>query len=146
MLEKYRLKPEQIIMEEVRIPIESVGDIPQVVIERYVDIDKTLTAQLEALQPAIEEAKDDMESKWRVKLLDAGIIVMDADDIPEDLYNQSYLDNALEHAKKEGAKGLVDFIEAISKCRRTTSRHRVNYITLSKKAWTAILEERKIIQ
>ncbi|KKN65890.1 hypothetical protein LCGC14_0477070 [marine sediment metagenome] len=44
---------------------------------------------------------------------------------------------------KAQLKKVVDKIEEVSKCRRTTSKHRVNYITLSRKMWQAILEEIK---
>ncbi len=42
---------------------------------------------------------------------------------------------------KAQLKKVVGRLEEISKARRTTSKHRVNYITISRKQWQSLLKE-----
>ncbi len=42
---------------------------------------------------------------------------------------------------KAQLKKALNHIEVIAKARRQTSKHRVNYITLSRKCWDTLLKE-----
>jgi len=57
---------------------------------------------LSLLQPEIDKAVHIANLKWMGKLIDAGIPIMDdPDDVPDDLYNQAYVDNARKQAAEE---------------------------------------------
>ena len=49
-------------------------------------------------------------------------------------YQEGFSDGVTD-GYEAGRSEVVEWVEEISECRRTTAKHRINYITISKKGW-----------
>ena len=57
------------------------------------------------------------------------------------LPNKEAKEMAFDAGAKAQLKRVREHIEGVSKARRTTAKHRVNYITISRQDWESLFEE-----